>query len=65
MNLGKFKRSLDPDFEEGKEFCSNEDILQQMLAKDIKLSSFLGGNPSRILILLVKLILLNFVCLLF
>ena len=34
-------------FAEGKIFCS------KCLAKDIKLSSFLGGNPSRIFILIV------------
>ena len=45
------------NFFEMKIFCN------KCLAKDIKLSSFLGGNPSRILIFIVILILLNVVCL--
>ena len=47
------------DFAERKAFCS------KCLAKDIKLSSFLGGNPIYFficIIYIVNLTLLNFVC---
>ena len=54
----RFRRRED-NFVEMKILCS------KCLAKDIKLSSFLGGNPRRILIFIVTLILLNFVCLKF
>ena len=52
----RFRRRKE-NFAEMKIFCS------KCLAKDIELSSFLGGNPSRILIFIVILILLNVVCL--
>ena len=48
-----------------KNFAKMKTFYSKCLAKDIKLSSFLGGNPSTILIFLVRLILLNFVCLKF
>ena len=35
----------------GKSFAEMKTICSKCLAKDIKLSSILGGNPSRILIL--------------
>ena len=56
--ISRFRRRED-NFVEIKTLCS------KCLAKDIKLSSFLGGIPSRILIFIVRLILLNFVCLKF
>ena len=43
-------------------FAKMKIFYSKCLAKDIKLS-FLGGNPSRILIFIVRLILLNFMCL--
>ena len=52
----RFRRK-EENFVEMKIFCS------KCLTKDIKLSSFLGGNPSIILIFIVVLILLNFECL--
>ena len=52
-------RRREENFVEMKIFCS------KCLAKDIKLSNFFGGNPRRILIFIVILILLNFVCLKF
>ena len=60
MNWKKFKsifRKREKNFAEMKTFYS------KCLAKDIKLSSLLGGDPRRILIFIVILILLNFVCL--
>ena len=57
MKLRSRFRRREDNFVETKIFCS------KCLAKDIKLSSFLGGNASRILIFIVILILLNFVCL--
>ena len=59
MKLRSRFRKRGKNFAEMKTFCS------KCLAKDIKLSSFLGGNLSRILIFIVRLILLNFVCLKF
>ena len=37
----------------GKSFAEMETFCSKCLAKDIKLSRFLGGNPSRIFILIV------------
>ena len=48
-----------------KNFDERTIICSIYLAKDIKLSSFLRGNPSKILIFIVSLILLNFGCLKF
>ena len=48
-----------------KNFDEMETFYSKFLAKDIKLSSFLGDNPSRILIFIVRLIFLNFMCLKF
>ena len=59
MKLRSKFRKRENNFTEMKTFYS------KCLAKDIKLSNFLGGNPSRILIFTVRLILLNFVCLKF
>ena len=57
MNFrSKFRRRKE-NFVEMKIFCS------KCLAKDIKLSSFLGGNPRKILSFIVILILLNVMCL--
>ena len=52
----RFRRRKE-NFAEMKIFCS------KCLAKDIKLSNFLGGNRSIILIFIVILILLNVTCL--
>ena len=46
-------------------FAEMKAFYSKCLAKDVKLSSFLGGNPNIILIFIVILILLNFVCLKF
>ena len=37
----------------GKNFAKMNTFWSKCLAKDIKLSSFLGGNPRRFLILIV------------
>ena len=37
----------------GKSFAEVKTFCNQCLAKDMKLSSFLGGNPSRIFLLIV------------
>ena len=50
---------IDPDLKRRKTFCN------KCLARDIKLSSFLGGNPTKFLIFIVNLILLKLVCLKF
>ena len=42
-----------PRFEENGRNCWKEQILKQSLAKDLKRSSYLGGNPSNFHILLV------------
>ena len=39
----------------GKSFVEIKTLCTKCLAKDIKLSSFLGGNPSKIFILTVDL----------
>ena len=57
MKLRSRFRIREENFDEMKIFYN------KCLAKDIKLSCFLGGNPRRILIFIVILILLNFVCL--
>ena len=58
MKLRAGFRRRKENFAEMKIFCS------KCLAKDIKLSSFLGGNLSNFfLIFIVILILLNVVCL--
>ena len=62
MNWRIFKsrfRKREKNFAELKTFYS------KCLARDIKMSSFLGGNLSIILIFIVRLILLNFLCLKF
>ena len=59
MKLRSIFRKREKNFAEMKTFYS------KCLAKDIKLSSFLRGNLSKILIFIVRLILLNFVCLKF
>ena len=59
MKLRSRFRKREKNFDEMKTFCS------KCLAKDIILNSFLEGNPSIILIFIVRLILLNFVCLKF
>ena len=44
----------------GKIFSEMKTFYSKCLAKDIKLSSFLGGKPSRIFILIVSLMLITF-----
>ena len=57
MKLRARFRRRKVNFVEMKIFCS------KCLAKDIELSSFLGGNPNIILIFIIILILLNVACL--
>ena len=57
MKLRSKFRRREENFAEIKILCN------KCLAKDIKLSSFLGGNPRKILIFIVILILLYVVCL--
>ena len=49
--LGGSINEVDPDLKRGKSFAEKNTFCSKCLAKDIKLSSFLGGNPRRILIL--------------
>ena len=49
----------------GKSFVEMKTFCNKCLAKDIKLSSFLGGNPSRIFILIVLFMLITFMSLKF
>ena len=48
-----------------KSFDERTTICCKYLTKDIKLSSFLGGNPRNILIFIDSVCLLNFGCLKF
>ena len=45
--LGGSINEVDLDFKKGKEFYEKKTIYRKCLAKYIKLSSFLGGNPSK------------------
>ena len=49
----------------GKSFAEMKTFCSKCLAKDIKLSSFLGGNLRRIFILIVLLMLITFLSLKF
>ena len=60
MNFRKFKRRQIQILKREKSFAEMKTFCSKCLGKDIKLSNFLGGNPSKILILIVLLILLNF-----
>ena len=54
-----------PNLEERKDFAERKAFCSKCLAKNIKLSSFLGGNPIYLLIFIifiVNLTLLNYVC---
>ena len=54
-----------PDLEERKDFAKRKAFCSKCLVKDIKLSSFLGGNPIYLfifIIFIVNLTLLSYVC---
>ena len=57
--------NIDPDLKREENFAKKKTFYSKCQAKDIKLSSFLGGNPRKILIFTVSLYWLNFMCLKF
>ena len=56
---------IDPDLKREENFAEKTKFYSKFLAKDIKMSSFLGGNPRKFLIFIANLILLILVCLKF
>ena len=57
--------NIDPDLKREENFAEKKTFCNKCLAKYIKLSSFLGGNPSKILLFTANFILLILVCLKF
>ena len=54
-----------PNLEERKYFAERKAFCSKCLSKNIKLSSFLGGNPIYLLIFIIFIVnftLLNYVC---
>ena len=56
---------IGPGLKEKENFVESKTFYSKCLAKDIKLSSFLGGQPKQLLIFISNLILLILVCLKF
>ena len=56
---------IDPDLKRDENFAEKTTFYSNYLAKDIKMSNFLGGNPNNFLIFIANFNLLILVCLKF